>query len=161
MNLWSKGWKRPENGKGYGLGYLREIELLDGTCMIFRGNTVMLASDEKGKHLYFFRRDLNPPERVSVHPADEKALFKGFKSFHWGDAPNRAIAVQHLVPPSGEVIPKGPAVRIDYTAKKDGQLAEYTHKHKSPYPIVAIDKDGKQLFYIGGIYRVRGEGIVG
>lgn len=152
-------WTPPQ--KVYALGFLREIELEGGKVMIFKGNRIIVASNSNNRQLYLFHSDTRS-RKVGYTEGMRGIgnLASSYSAFHWGDKPDALFIAKHAVPSGGIVYPKGKIVRIDYAAVKNGERCEYTHDHKPPFPTLAMDSTGQQLFYLGGKYTIEGRGIV-
>lgn len=106
---------------------------------------------------------INRVARGNPSPKEWDAVISMFKKFH--DFMPGGVDVIEV---KTRTIPKalaaiGHVESIAYRSYKwTGHVETYFHKFKiADRPILATDADGKQLYIIGGSYRVKGEGIVG
>lgn len=123
-----------------------------------QGSTDLLAS-VKGNPGQL--RALPKGEIEPVRDEFERAV-KQYEDFHWGVPPDRAFVTED-VPEVPEVVHAlGDAIGIVYGTTKKGDEGKtvYVHRFKPPYPYLASDNAGKQLFFIGGRYKVEPRGIV-
>lgn len=96
----------------------------------------------------------------------EKALSFN-KDFHWGIEPSRMYVLSPDEFPLLFKFPKtvsmlGYLRGLIYQTKKKGDKGQvwYVHSHDAPFPILACDPSGKQLYIIGGIAEVKDRGII-
>jgi hypothetical protein len=100
-----------------------------------------------------------------LSPEAQKELLKAlkfYKDFHWGIEPDKILKVQY----DSEIKPSvmlGYCKAIIYATKKKGdrKTTSYIHSFEKPLPVLACDSSGKQLFFIGGNYKITADGIVG
>lgn len=158
MNLFSLGWQEPT--RVYMLGFMRELWIEGGRNLIFKGDAVVLVCNESNDQLYFLdsNKERGPVKSI---PWGIDGLLKQYKSWHFGGNPSYSkitssgspmVRIAHAVPPDGEVEPIGYCKRIDYYAKKKGNIGEYKHDHKRPFPLVCKAPKSNQLFYVSGSY---------
>lgn len=96
----------------------------------------------------------------------EKALTFN-KDFHWGIEPSKAFVLSKKEFPLLFEFPKtvsmlGYLRALVYQTKKKGDSGQvwYVHAHDHPFPILACDPSGKQLYIVGGIAEVKDRGII-
>jgi hypothetical protein len=53
----------------------------------------------------------------------------------------------------------GDAVAIVYRSRKSGKPKDYVHFFDSPHPAVGVHPKGKQIYFVGGKYKVNWRGI--
>jgi len=91
------------------------------------------------------------------------AAERAYREFHWGDDPDATIEAEIPAIRPGDVLPVlGELVRIDYQARKRGELATWWHPFQSPRPLLASTCDRRpRLVIVGGGYQIKPQGIVG
>lgn len=91
----------------------------------------------------------------------EKAL-KFYEDFHWGVLPDKVYVVDFEMPKNNVVVVLGLLKGVIYETKKgnDKKPVEYIHAFEPPYPLLCCDVNKKQLYIIGGSYRIEKRGIV-
>lgn len=91
------------------------------------------------------------------------AAERAYREFHWGDEPDATIEAEIPRIRPGDVLPVlGELVRVDYQARKAGDLATWWHPFKAPRPLLASTCDAEpRLVIVGGGYRIEPRGIVG
>ena len=92
-----------------------------------------------------------------------EAAEKAYREFHWGDDPDATIDAEIPKVRPGDVLPVlGELVRLDYLAKKDGELATWWHPFQRRRPLLASTcSDRPRLLIVGGDYKIEPRGIVG
>jgi hypothetical protein len=98
------------------------------------------------------------PVRAQLDAAE-----RAYREFHWGDDPDATIDATIPAIAPGDVLPVlGELVRVDYLAKKRGELATWWHPFQTPRPLLASTCDSRpRLVIVGGGYKIEPRGIVG
>ena len=112
-------------------------------------------------------------ELVSDHevldriPDDElQQALKFYTDFHWGFQPDKLYPIEPVVfPPALAML--GYWRAVVYQSAKMGDAKDksrpvwYVHTFKPPFPILASDPQGNQIFVVGGGYQIEPRGITG
>jgi hypothetical protein len=84
-----------------------------------------------------------------------------YRGFHWGDEPTWEVGAQAPAVRAKESLTvKGEILDVVYKTAKAGEVYEWTHRFKTPRPVLAQTKAGG-LVIVGGSYFVEDRGIVG
>ena len=97
----------------------------------------------------------------------EEALFdlerclEEYEKFHWGIPPKEVLVFKvKRIPKVVYVLGKLYAVIYDTIKGGDRKPTLYIHPFDSPKPYLVSDAEGRQLYIVGGRYRVEPRGIV-
>lgn len=102
-------------------------------------------------------QEKNPcPHTTRKNPGGLAQGMRKYREFHQGLSPDRVqrIRVQH--PKS--LVKLGTADRIDYTREEPGGPRPYFHQfgeESGKKPILASSPDGRELYILGGNFRVK------
>lgn len=97
----------------------------------------------------------NPADSVKAEIRRAVEKFSGFK----GEQPKRLDKVQ-LPDPPRVLLTMGECIGIMYRTRRDGRTDSYRHLfRKGSRPTLAVSSDGKNLYLLGGAYRVTDRGI--
>lgn len=100
-----------------------------------------------------------------VSPGELRRLLEkaeGFYAdFHWGNEPSKHMREDYLPAPP-VLVELGTMQEITYeSAKAPATKREgYIHKFSRPFPRLACDPSGRQLYIVGGRYTIEWRGIV-
>jgi len=82
------------------------------------------------------------------------------QAFDWSGQEARVLKLNGAKIPA-HAAQLGETVAVVYKSRKSGEGKDYVHFFDSPRPTLAVGPDGKQLFLVGGKYRVDWSGIRG
>lgn len=140
-----------------------------------RGKSRVLLGCPKGKYrprARGRRKCATSMRKVNPRPKPHAALVKQARatSEMWNEyqtTHTKHVAVaSRRIPPV--VVQLGEALGIQYRSRKyaggpdnpSGKLIDYTHRFKSPRPILATDPAARQLYLVGGNVKVTPDGLV-
>lgn len=106
------------------------------------------------------RRRILATENPRVYQSQIEAAIEKYLEVH-GKAPTKASRVEIPDPPQAVTL-IGELIQVNYrTTKNGGPSTEYYHRFKRPRPKLVTDPKGKNLFVVGGKFKISERGIEG
>lgn len=87
---------------------------------------------------------------------------KKYKGFHWGGIPDEVHLLEGRIIIPDTLVVLGVLRGLIYQTSKNGDPSEtfYIHAHKMPCPFLCCDIKEKDLYIIGGSYKIEDRGII-
>jgi len=91
-----------------------------------------------------------------------KTAINRYSDYHWGKAPDKIELIDKriLIPDTLVVLGVLRGLLYQTTKRGDPSNTIYIHAHKKPYPYLCSDVEMKNLYIIGGSYKIEDRGIV-